>query len=238
MSNIWGVALEGHEFDLADWRELFAAPFAPWVELVPTMSSSMINVLRSREFDSANEAVEVYAMALPLMERLNGAALLARACDAVSFGGVAQIADGIASRHHFMTAVSILGRARVTAAGVVTGPDGELCPAPERTPSNAQNWVAKADQNELIAELLTHVFRATNWYDLYKAMELAEAIEGSKHKFWDRLGSRRGEWKAVRATANYFRHARSYRPPQLVDLATARALLIAITQDILQGSPH
>jgi hypothetical protein len=56
---IWGIGLCGHDFDLEYWRDTFKEPFDPSVT-----QQANIFVLRSSEFASCDEGVEVAAPSL------------------------------------------------------------------------------------------------------------------------------------------------------------------------------
>jgi hypothetical protein len=205
VSVIWGARLEGHEFDLEDWRDMFAPPFQPWVEVVPRQPGDM-NVMRSSVFEDVTKAEEARDRAIPLIEQLNGAALLSRNCEPVVFAGAVRIQDDQISIHVFAE-MHARARAHLRAVAVGLNANGEVMPPNPPALSDEQKWIVKAQQSDLVADLLTHLARATNWYDLYKAIELLEKIDGGEHVIVKRLGSGGEDWKSARATANCFRHA-------------------------------
>jgi hypothetical protein len=232
MPKIWTAKLEGHTFDIEDWREMFVAPFEPWVEVVMSVCAE-IYVLRSSIFDAAANGEETRARAIPLIEKMNGAALLFRNCEPVSFGGAVSIENGQVSIHR-SAEMHATGRARLKGMAAIMSISGTVIPAKTSVASDVQDWITRSDENDLVADLLTHVSRATNWYDLYKVMELAEQINGGEHEFSKRLGSMHSDWKSVRTTSNYYRHACGHRPSKLVQLPEAKSIVMRIVRDMLQ----
>jgi hypothetical protein len=81
--------------------------------------------------------------------------------------------------------------------------------------------------------MLVFAGRTENWFDIYKALELAEKLAGGEHKLRIGLGDTGHEYKRMKATANYYRHARHYRPDILTTLAEARPLLSLIVRAVL-----
>ena len=76
-----------------------------------------------------------------------------------------------------------------------------------------------AEQSDLVSDLLDHFSRADNWYDIYKTIELAALLVGSKHKLWPLLGSERAAANDLNECANFYRHARTRRqPPRMFTL--------------------
>jgi hypothetical protein len=233
MPIVWGAKLEGHVFDLQDWREIFAAPFDPRVDLVPHAAGEM-SVLHSSAFDNVAGGEEAMARAIPVIEQMNGAALLSRSCRPVSFGAAVSIDGDRVSVHHFVQLQGLEARLRGSALGLAIGPEGQSIPPPKPVSSDAQNWIGIAANNDDVGDLLSHVSKATNWYDLYKAIELVERIAGGAHEMEGRLGDRYANWRLAKRTANFYRHARADRPPNPMDLPGARELVISVTREVLR----
>jgi len=230
---LWGAVLEGHQFDLADWCEVLAAPYDPWVDVVDHAGAE-IHVLRSAVLDDAADESDARLRALPLIEKLNGAALLSRNTESVNFGGIARIDNGRAVTIAKFASGDAAGRSRMKGYAVVLNSEGEIIPQ-VRTRSDPQRWIATAEGNDIVADLLVNLARANNWYDLYKAIELVQRLAGGQHALENRLGSKEADWEGARLTANYFRHARAYRPAQLTDFAVAKRLVILVANEILRG---
>ena len=206
----WGEKLEGHVFDLQDWREIFAAPFDPRVDLVPHPAGEM-SVLRGSAFDNVAGGEEAMARAIPLIEQMNGAALLSRQCRPVSFVAAVSIDGDQVALHHFVQLQGLEARLRGSVIGLAMGPEGQSIPPPAPVSSEAQNWIGIAANNDDIADLLSHVSKATSWYDLYKAIELVERIAGGAHEMEGRLGDGYFNWRLAKSTAS---------PPSGLRLAT------------------
>ena len=70
--------------------------------------------------------------------------------------------------------------------------------------------------------------RAEDWFDIYKALELAQSLAGgrSRRKLNTLLGEASDEFERMWRTANLHRHARSNDPPTIpMTLAEAMSLL-------------
>lgn len=231
----WGAHLEGHEFDLLDWEEALRPPFDPWVQTV-TRNGERLFVLRSAELDAAAAAEEVMERARVLVDRLNGAMALEGSSQPVRTGAVMQFApDGSHLRHIYLAVGSATLRIRGSGVGVVATANGTTAPPLPAQPSPAQQWntAAELDRSddpaaeeraELISDLLVHLGRCDNWFDIYKTIELAEGLAGSEHALGRLAGGDRQALKNARTTANYYRHARAHRPQQPATLEEARQL--------------
>lgn len=122
----------------------------------------------------------------------------------------------------------------VNGIGEARDAEGNLIPPAPPQPSNAQRWIGAAKTDDQIADMLVFAGRADNWFDIYKAVELAEKIAGGQHKLRRLLGASAREYKRMRNTANCFRHARFNKPPPiLTTLAEARPLLSHIVRTVL-----
>jgi len=96
-------------------------------------------------------------------------------CGTADPTGVARIDDS--GNFHF----SVFSEARARARSMVTGTsaahdaDGNLVPPPSPEPSQAQKWVQVAEQNDDIGDMLIFAGRSEDWFDIYKALELAQS---------------------------------------------------------------
>ena len=220
----WYARLQGDGVDLDDWRHSLNEPFDPVAEKLPDGET----VLRSADFEELEDASEVRERALVLIGRLNGALSIWNGTRPVKFGGVIRI-DDEGKQHAWvfgeMAAIE-LGRFVLRATAVLLGPDGKPLPPPPPTPSQPQKWNLVAEKNDDVSDLLDHFGRADNWHDIYKTIEIAEHLAGSEHKLWKILGSDARLAKNLRTSANYYRHAKAYRPPKLLSLKEARPLLV------------
>jgi hypothetical protein len=226
----WLVELAGHAFDLRHWEQSLKPPFDPWFERVPH-GPNCIYSLRSRSFVDAQCADEVKELAIPLINRLNGALAIAADAERVTFESVFRI-DDQGSMSFYITFEDHV-RVRDAMEIEVRDGSGTLIPPPPPEPSMAQKWAAVADNDDAIADMLTFVGRADNWFDIYKTIELAESLSGDERQLPKLLGVSRAKYKNMRTTANFFRHARGYRPKVLTDITDARALLSTIVEKIL-----
>ncbi len=203
----WAIELVGEKPNLDDFEMELARPHTVWVE----RDGEML-LLRSTTWASLHESGAVMDEGRRLIEQLNGAARLVHDdAQQVRLGALRRFKDnGQPMSVTISTTLNItLGGCRVRARAVVA-PE----PATVQGPSLMQRAIAAADKDASNnrAELLLHIARTDNWFDLYKAMELAEAIKGGEYKFKKALlaqglGNDCEVWKGVRKTANHYRHA-------------------------------
>lgn len=235
----WYVQLEGHEFDLEDWRHSLNDPFDPVAEKLPDGKT----VLSSSDFHGLEEANEVRERALVLIARLNGAIGIWNEARPVRLGGVLQI-DEHGNQHAwvFGALATSEGRCKAMAVGLALGPNGEPLPPPPPQPSQPQLWNSLAEHNDDVSDLLDQFGRADNWYDIYKTLEIAAHIQRGKHKLWRLLDAEAGSCRNLDQTANYYRHARgAKRPTKPTALHNAKPLLAYIVRSVLEeelARPH
>jgi len=230
----WIVQLTGHDFDLSYWERSLKLPFDPWCERI-LRDGRFVFALRSHTFDDAQSADEVRERAIPLIEQLNGALRVLEGAEPLTFQGVGRIDDqgGFHVTVFAGTGNIQLRGAMVTATGEVRDAKGNLIPPPPPSPSAAQRWAEAAEKDDDIADMLVFAGRADNWFDIYKAIELAERLSGGQHELPKLLGDATAECKNIRETANYYRHARTYRPETLTNLTQAKPLLSFIVRTVL-----
>lgn len=203
----WAIELQGEKLDLEDFESELAWLHTPWVERVDGTL-----LLRSTTWASLQDGGAVMEEGHRLIEQLNGAARLVHddARD-VRLGALRRFDDN----GHPMP-VTIAATLNVTLDGVRGRGRAVVSPEPAAVsgPSLMQRAIAAADKDasDNRAELLLHIARANNWFDLYKAMELAETIMGGEHELTKALkaqglGGDHKIWKGVRNTANHYRHA-------------------------------
>ena len=123
----WYIRLEGHEFDLEDWRHSLNEPFDPVAELLPDGKT----VLRSQQFEGLMDASEVRARGLLLIGRMNGAISLWNGAQPIRAGGVLRV-DEEGNQHQWVFADAAIaeGRCKVQGVGVALGADGQPMPPP------------------------------------------------------------------------------------------------------------
>lgn len=231
----WAVRLEGDQFDVDALRDRLPTPFDPWVEEYADVAGKGL-VLRSNAWANLAEPRDVEMDADRMLERLHGEALLYDA-DAMrvlpsqvfKFG-----ADG--SRHTFIIVHSasirfIGGRIRVRGAAPRHG--SPLPPAESET----QRWFREAEADENRSELFSHVSNCESWFDIFKTMELAKRILGSKTSLNSKLDSDKIEWNRIWQTANCYRHAPDPvkyplpNPPAMLD--EARLLVLRVVRRLI-----
>ena len=227
----WYVRLEGKDVDLDDWRHSLNEPFDPVALKLPSGET----VLRSAQFDHLQEASEVRERALILVSRLNGALSLWAGAKPVRFAGVYRIdEDGKQHAYAFGEMAAIeFDRCVMRATAIVFGRDGKPLPPSPPTPSEPQSWNRKAERDDDVSDLLDHFGRADNWYDIYKTIEFAEHVIGGEHKLWKALGADAKASKHLKACANFYRHAKAYRPLKLLTLSEARPVLAHTVRTVI-----
>jgi hypothetical protein len=233
----WIVRLSGDEFDFKYWEQSLRLPFDPWCDRLPQDGRL---VLRSHRFYDLQSADEVRKRAIPLIQLLNGALGVEVGAEPVGLDGVGRIDDQ--GEVHLTTFGELNVQLRgftLTATGEVLDSEGNpIPPAPPR-PSNPQRWIGAAEKNDQIADMLVFAGRSDNWFDIYKALELAETLAGHRNKLRVLLGASADECERMWRTANSYRHARDKNKPMvLTTLAEARPLLSYIVRTILGNTPN
>jgi len=220
----WVARLDIPESSVIVWQHQLQPPFQPYIERVGDGEAATW-VLRSDLFDGLSDAEEVRGRALPLIEQLNGAQRIAQDGRPVRFNGVGHIDENgklsitvFAEGHAEANAIAI-------AVAEVRDAQGNLIVAPPQA-SEMQRWLQAAQANDDVADLLRYVGSADNWYDLYKAFEMAEAIAGDLPKLRKILGQDATRYRVARQNANFYRHARESRPSEMVSLREARSVLV------------
>lgn len=203
MTAYWAVELRGEATDLAEFERAVRPEFDPWVEHVDGKVA-----LRSAEFDTLANAADISGRARVLIDMLNGAASITRGSYPVHPGVILQVMED-GKVHQTITGVGNMKLRNVIGGGTVTvtNPDGSTPPPTPPIPTEAQAWVQRSIKDTRIADLLVFLGRADNWFDIYKAIEMAEALVGGKHELPPLLGASAGAFANVRRTANTHRHA-------------------------------
>jgi hypothetical protein len=235
----WCVHVEGHSFDLEYWQESLKHPYDPWCERVPLRTGETVMVLRSAAFCGSETADEVRLRALPMISQLNGALAAASGAEPLRFQWVGHILEGGTTDVTIFAAGAGTVRSKLIAHGEVLNPSGSPpFPLPP-CPSMAQRWIKIADDNDDVADLLSFTGRADNWFDIYKALEVAERLAGGDEK---QLASVTGgswpEVKRTKQTANAERHAHrgKHLPPRNpTTLSEARSVLAFVVRTLLDS---
>ncbi len=200
----WAVELIGEEFDLDDLREMLHRRVSgcPWVEDYSQLDGLKL-LLRSPGWDHLDEARDVSSDANRIVEMLNGAGplLVDENARPISIGQIMKFKpDGSRDKVPVViTASATISGARARGTVTVSGP----APIPPKETS-LQKWLIAAEEEDTRAELLVHLSRADNWFDIYKAIELAETLLGGEQAAKVAAGS---DWKRIKQEANVHRHA-------------------------------
>lgn len=231
----WIAQVQGHSYDLAYWEQSLKPPFDPVCERIPN-GDSTVWALRSKTFDQLQSAEEVRDKAIVLIAWLNGALSAQCGAEPLALQGVARI--DTSGNFHFTIFAEGHARARsmMTATAEVHDVHGNLIPPPPPAASQAQRWVQVAEQSNDVADMLTFAGRANNWFDIYKALELAQSLAGGRpgRKLNALLGGASDEFERMWRTANIHRHARSKDAPATpMALADAISLLPFVIRTLL-----
>ncbi len=101
--------------------------------------------------------------------------------------------------------------------------------------SRLQSWLGDASANDAKSDLLIYLNRATNWFDIYKGLDLIRRLAGDEQALKGQLGPDWNDFKNVWRTANTHRHApgaqRARSEP--AELGAARKLLLSVAQRFL-----
>ncbi len=223
----WYVQLIGETLDLEDWDYTLNAPFDP----ITLKEQDGSYLLRSAEFQTASDALEVREKGKALINRLNGSMRLMHNSRPSKIGAIIQITEDGARLANVFAELSGLAL-RLRARGVLTsiGPDGLPLPPPPPEPSNPQRWNMLAANDDIVADLLEQLGKSENWYEIYKTIELAEKLAGGERKLKRLLGASGSNYKNLKRTANFYRHARETRPQNPTSLGEAQSLLNHIVQ--------
>jgi hypothetical protein len=234
LSSGWFARLSGHDFDLAAWERAFRHPFEPYCERTPHGTESVLG-LRSQNFENLHTADDVRIIAMPLIERLNGVMGVIEHVEPLRFDGVGRIDEHGQISTSFFAEIHSRARATATVTAAVHDANGNIMPARMPEKSTAQKYLEAAEQDDDIADLLVFAGRADNWFDIYKAVELAERIAGGGGKLWPFLGTSAQPCRTMRETANFYRHARAHKPNVLTTLGEARELLSFIVRTLIDA---
>lgn len=228
----WGVELTGHPVILDAWADRLAVPFEPWIER-HTHNGRQITALRSSAISNAVDSQDARRIGKIELDHIKGAMAIESGPLAVPIDLGSSInvqPDGTIHECHFievhdavivtsMTAVQIVAR---DAHGVIFAP-----PPPAR--SRAQTVHAAAVQNPLISKMLAHAGRATDWYEMYKALEVAEDLVGGEKVLQQISGLSARRFKDLKQTINFERHSgKKHQPPKRpVPKGEATSLVLA-----------
>lgn len=208
----WAVKLEGHEFDLDDWKTSLRPPFDPTVEIADlpdsTDGTTKAYLLKARAFGPCTTKAEVRELAIPLMRSLNALAAIHNGTRPLRFNTIVEVLpDGTFRRHLLMQArggsIRVHGRAAFTIGGT---------PLPPQESFVQRAHVAAVGN---VRAALEHFERADNWHDLYKAFEAIEDHVGGRDNL-RALGVTRRDITDFAMSAQLARHHRPNGVPSRV----------------------
>ena len=229
LSHGWYVVLGGDESDLEDWRYVLNEPFDP----VAVKDQKERKILYSRQFENCRTAEEVRSRALVIISRLNGAMAMSNGTRPVQLANVLQIDEDENEKSHVFAEMSAieLFRVKVRATATVLGPDGEPVPPPPPQASPPQTWNDLAEANEDVSDLLSELGKAESWIDLYKVLEVATVIMGSRNALYALCDGQESKFRDLQRTANFHRHARGHslpgNPPTLREATSLTKWLVS-----------
>jgi hypothetical protein len=205
----WGAVVRGDLIDLQIWADELEEPSEPWIE-----THEDETVLRSASFHKSKSAAEVGDRATICIDRLNGLLALTRDARPLRFDGAVIRIDAEGHLHRTLLVepgqYSIRGaRARFT----VRGADGMPVPPAPPQESEVQKWTKLADSDEWLEDALIYFGRATNWFDIYKALECVMKRFAGEHKFVALGWPDASKVDRLKRTANWFRHAKLANKP-------------------------
>ena len=199
----WAAVVTGDSIDVQTFRVLLRQPFDPWVEDFEHEEKTL-TILMSKAWAGLTSAEVVHRDATRIVSRLNGAYhLLHTDAKPVELGRLFKF-DDQGNSVPFTLLLGSQASVHVTSGARAFS---EVLPSQTPTESKLQQWLRESETDEFKADLLAHVQRADNWYDIYKCMELGRKIVGGDGQLRARLGSDKKRWDVVRQTANHFRHA-------------------------------
>ena len=200
----WAIELLGEQIDLDDLREQLKSPYEPWIEDYQADNGKIL-YLRSASWDKLTEPNDVIRDARRIIEQLNGEALLIHDdAHQVTLGQVVKF-DPAGNRNFYPITGHLHvteGKDRARFRVVVGGTPKQL------QQSQMQRWFEEAETDDTRSELFIHLGRMDNWYDFYKAAELARRLAGGQNLLKATLGTEDWkEWNRIWRTANCYRHA-------------------------------
>ncbi len=199
VSKLWCAVVAGHPFDIDDWADVFLPPFDPWME-----KNGEHVLLRSASLVGDFDPIKADHIAKRLVTIANGVFSMRHNSSPIEYRGVANIdANGAIQIHCIATIASCVGRARVSAVGVVMGPDGQIITSPPQR-SREQEIMYMAMTNAAIADVLTYRERRNSWFDFWKAYEIVRA-RSPRGKICSVFGQ--SAIKSFSDTCNYYRHS-------------------------------
>lgn len=233
----WGIELQGHRLDLADWRSALhpIKPDDPSVELVNAHGAEFF-VLRCGLMDEIVEASEAQTVGKALHQRLNALFQIVREMENTTTGAMIRFdADKEPQRIALAVGNARLGRIRSRGVGVALSADGKELPPPKQRPSDIQRSLkmVSASGKQHLADAVIAYARADNWYDLFKAFEALSSQTSGKMVGWGWTSD--DEIKRFKKTCHHYRHYEEALPPNPPTMEEARSF---VRQLLVQALNH
>lgn len=226
----WYLLVDGSGVDLEDLCHSLNAPFDPSAQKLDTGET----VLWSNDLQGTSDPLEVRRRGLTIIEEVNGAMRAWARANQVRLSGVLQV-DTAGERKVFNTGEAAIELERMVMRSTATV-DSDGRPVPTRVASKPQMWLSLAQADDKVSDLLHHHGRANNWFDLYKTIEMAEAIVGGERKLVEMFAGSVNV-KLLKRSANVYRHAPEKEVKNRVDITEARSQLAYIVTTILDELP-
>jgi hypothetical protein len=204
----WAVEVTGDDFDIQDAMVVFAPGYRLTIQPFKHEGNT-IYLLRNTGWSEQSSPREITADAEQIVRELNGALLIAHGdSKPLSAGRILRWnADGNLMRFLITGSANItLDPCRCRSHATSSNPIEPPQPL-------AQAWLDRANDSDLMSEMLATLGRATDWFDLFKAIELAQSV--LKDDF-EKLGRAREKlWNSARRSANFRRHSKAKQEPML-----------------------
>jgi hypothetical protein len=230
----WALVIRGSSVDLEDAVRLFGEEQTdPSIHMItPRDGESPITVLTSSQMDDLARHDQVHEVANRLLGLVNGALFVLDAVREPLTGYQLRKreADGKWGHYLFAEAATfhVRDRDRIPSAQVNAG-GGPTRPAP------ALRWVAAAQSDQIIADVLTYLRDEPDWFALYKAFEvmrkdISRRMEGQHRQ--DRI-----KWPKKRGLDHFTLSAQVYRhaPPWKGGYTPEKAMSLVEAREFLQS---
>lgn len=224
----WAVEVSGAQVDLNDALAVFGNGYRLTISPYDRDGETVF-LLRNGNWWHLDSAGEVMADAEQIVRELNGALLLTYGdSKPLKTGGIMRWdANGIEMRIVVAVSAEIkLDGFRARGTLTTGGADG----SPSLPPGRA--WMDQADASDLMSDLLVHIGRASDWFDLFKAIELVQEIF-SVDTMQREMGRKRWWlWESARMCANFRRHSKVQQKPVREPNLTFRTARSRVVCDI------
>lgn len=220
----WALSLSGHPFDQEDAETLFGGEGPVRVAKVADRASREWTALFSDAFEECQTPSDVNEIGPPIVDRLNGILFVRDpGRQPLSIDAVLECRDGEPAegggfaRSVFLAASGALTVRSRLSGTLSAGPSTLAPPPPER------GLLALSLADDVLADVLTFLRGAPDWFDLYKAYEMMRddiqrrlgKNKKGKNKEWYESSVAWPSRNAVthfQKSANFHRHSRANAP--------------------------